>query len=218
MIMVKYGGHAMVDHKLSADFAREVVALERSGQKVVIVHGGGPQIEAELKSKSITSTSVAGLRVTTPEMMNIVEMVLTGRVLRDVTNLILQAGGNAVGITGRDAHLLVAKKVTHSAIGEPIEVGQVGEIIEVNSGILTTLIDAGFIPIVAPSPPILKGVHSMSMLILQREQLQEHFTRSAQSSSLMFPDYFEIGQMHLRSSKRFLIRMRAIFSLLYLTA
>ena len=150
MILIKYGGHAMVDQKLSQDFARELVTINNGGQKLVVVHGGGPQIEAELKAKSISSTSIAGLRVTTPEMMNVVEMVLTGRVLRDVTNLILQAGGNAVGITGRDAQLLIAKKVTHSETGEPIEVGQVGEIVKVNPEIIRVLMDSGFIPVIAP--------------------------------------------------------------------
>ena len=158
MILIKYGGHAMVNEDLAQAFARDVVELVNSGEEVVVVHGGGPQIESELKAKSISSTSVAGLRVTTPEMMNVVEMVLTGRVLRDVTNSLIQAGGKAVGITGRDAQLLVAEKLTHSATGEKIEVGQVGEITEVNVQLLRTLITAGFIPVVAPVSADLHGV------------------------------------------------------------
>lgn len=157
MILIKYGGHAMIDPSLSSSFSSEVVELEKKGEQVIVVHGGGPQIEAELKSKSITSTSIAGLRVTTPEMMNVIEMVLTGRVLRDVTNSIIQAGGKSIGITGRDARLLIAKKITESATGEPIEVGQVGEIIHVNPEVLITLLDAGYIPVVAPVSADLSG-------------------------------------------------------------
>ena len=104
MIVIKYGGHAMVNEELAESFASDVVALVRSGEQVVVVHGGGPQIDHELKAKGLTSTSVAGLRVTTPEMMNVVEMVLSGRVLRDVTNSLIQAGGN-----GRKAKVEIAK-------------------------------------------------------------------------------------------------------------
>jgi len=142
MIVIKYGGHAMVNDELAQSFAHDVVALSNSGEKVVVVHGGGPQIDEELKAKGLTSRSVAGLRVTTPEMMNAVEMVLSGRVLRDVTNSLIQAGGKAVGITGRDAQLLVAKQITKSATGEEINVGQVGEIVDVNPQILHVLMDA----------------------------------------------------------------------------
>ena len=150
MIVVKYGGHAMVEDSLAKDFASDVVALSRSGEQVVVVHGGGPQIEAALKDRGLTSTSVAGLRVTTPEIMDVVEMVLTGRVLRDVTNSIIQAGGQAIGITGRDGQLLVAEKLTRSATGESIDVGQVGEIVKVNKAVLLSLLNSGFIPVVAP--------------------------------------------------------------------
>ena len=150
MIVIKYGGHAMVNRELADAFARDVVALMTGGEQVVVVHGGGPQIESELKARAITSTTIAGLRVTTPEMMDVVEMVLTGRVLRDVTNTLIQAGAKAVGITGRDSQLLVARRLTSSATGEKIDVGQVGEIIKVNVGILKTLLDDGFLPVVAP--------------------------------------------------------------------
>lgn len=150
MIVIKYGGHAMVNHELAQSVARDVVTLVNRGEQVILVHGGGPQIEAELKARSITSTSIAGLRVTTPEMMNIIEMVLTGRVLREVTNSIIQAGGQAVGVTGRDAQLLIAMPLTHSVTGELIDVGQVGEIVTVNPELLRALLSAGFIPVVAP--------------------------------------------------------------------
>ena len=150
MIVVKYGGHAMVNSALAKSFATDVVSLVKSGEQVVVVHGGGPQIDQELSSKSLTSKTIAGLRVTTPEMMNVVEMVLTGRVLRDVVNSLIQAGGSAVGITGRDGQTLIAKQITKSATGEPIEVGQVGEIVSVNTKLLQTLLDSGYIPVVAP--------------------------------------------------------------------
>lgn len=158
MILIKYGGHAMVNEELARSFARDVVSLVDKGEKLVVVHGGGPQIETELKARDITSTTVAGLRVTTPEMMNVVEMVLAGRVLRDVTNSIIQAGGKAVGITGRDAQLILVERLTRSATGEQIDVGQVGEIIQVNPGLLTCLIAAGFIPVVAPVSADRNGV------------------------------------------------------------
>ena len=158
MIVIKYGGHAMVSEELAESFSRDVVSLVEKGEQLVVVHGGGPQIEAELKLRAITSTAVAGLRVTTPEMMDVVEMVLTGRVLRDVTNGIIQAGGNAVGVTGRDARLILVERLTRSATGEPIDVGQVGQIIEVNPELLTSLISAGFIPIVAPVSADKNGV------------------------------------------------------------
>ena len=150
MILIKYGGHAMINESLASAFARDVVGLVKSGEQVIVVHGGGPQIEAELKLRSINSTSIAGLRVTTPEMMNVIEMVLTGRVLRDVTNALIQAGGMAVGISGRDGQLLLATKLTKSAIGTEIDVGQVGEIVKVNSALIETLLSGGFIPVVAP--------------------------------------------------------------------
>jgi acetylglutamate kinase len=150
MIVVKYGGHAMIHGDLAKNFATDVLSLVKSEEQVVVVHGGGPQIDLELKARGLSSQSVAGLRVTTPEMMNVVEMVLTGRVLRDVTNSLIQAGGSAVGITGRDSQTLIAKQITKSATGEPIDVGQVGEIVSVNTRLLLTLLDSGFIPVVAP--------------------------------------------------------------------
>ncbi len=150
MILIKYGGHAMVDAGLAASFARDVVQLSRAGTQVVVVHGGGPHIERELAARAIHSTSIAGLRVTTPEMMDVVEMVLSGRVLRDVTNSLIQAGAKAVGITGRDGQLLVAERLRQSATGEAIDVGQVGEIVAVNTEVLLALLDSGFLPVVAP--------------------------------------------------------------------
>jgi acetylglutamate kinase len=150
MIVIKYGGHAMTDAQLAKDFARDLAQVVASGQKVVVVHGGGPQIEHELHAREITSTMVSGLRVTTPEVMEVVEMVLAGRVLRDVTGLLNQAGASAVGITGCDGGLLMAERLTHSASGEVIDVGQVGEISSVNPQIIHTLIDAGFLPVIAP--------------------------------------------------------------------
>lgn len=158
MILVKYGGHAMVNEELAASFAENVVSLRGNGEQVVVVHGGGPQIERELKARSISTETIAGLRVTTPEMMDVVEMVLTGRVLRDVTNSLIQAGGFAVGITGRDAQLFTVEKLSKSGAGESIDVGQVGEIVAVNTKIITTLLADGFIPVVAPVSADEKGI------------------------------------------------------------
>ncbi len=158
MILVKYGGHAMVNEELALSFAANVVNLVEHGEQVVVVHGGGPQIERELKTRSISTKTVAGLRVTTPEMMDVVETVLTGRVLRDVTNSLIQAGGAAVGITGRDAQLFIVEKLSKSGTGETIDVGQVGEIVTINTKIITSLLAEGFIPVVAPISADKKGI------------------------------------------------------------
>ena len=158
MIVIKFGGHAMVNAELSRSFAEDVVHLVGQGERVVVVHGGGPQIEAELEFRGIGSTMVAGLRVTTPEIMDIVEKILTGRVLRDVTNAIIQAGGKGVGITGRDGQLIVVEPLTRSATGERIDVGRVGEITRVNPHLLTALLSAGYIPVVAPVSADLNGL------------------------------------------------------------
>lgn len=150
MIVVKYGGHAMVNADLAESFATDIVSLVNAGERVIVVHGGGPQIDQELKARNLTWQTVTGLRATTPEMMDVIEMVLTGRVLREVTNSIIQAGGMAVGITGRDGATLMARKIRTSALGEVIDVGQVGEIHSVDTRLLQTLLGANFIPVIAP--------------------------------------------------------------------
>ncbi len=145
-IVIKYGGHAMQDADLRASFAVDVVLLKYIGVRPVIVHGGGPQIEAALGRLGLESSVVNGLRVTDDATMEVVEMVLGGKVNREIVELIQQAGGRSVGLTGSDGAMLRvrAKRVDGS------DVGRVGEIIEVDSGVISALEDAGFVPVVAP--------------------------------------------------------------------
>jgi acetylglutamate kinase len=145
-IVIKYGGHAMQDAALRASFAVDVVLLKYIGVRPVIVHGGGPQIAAALDRLGLESSFVNGLRVTDDATMEVVEMVLGGKVNREIVELIQQAGGRSVGLTGSDGGMLrVRTKRIDGAEG-----GRVGEIIEVNSGVISALEDAGFVPVVAP--------------------------------------------------------------------
>ncbi|MBN2231216.1 MAG: acetylglutamate kinase [Deltaproteobacteria bacterium] len=154
--VIKYGGHAMVDEQLQESFARDVVLLKFIGINPVIVHGGGPQIGAVLQRMGIRSSFVKGMRVTDQETMDVVEMVLGGRVNKAIVNLINREGGRAVGLTGKDGGLLTVEQLllydTPSADRPPeiIDVGKVGTVREVNPAILTALDDTGFIPVIAP--------------------------------------------------------------------
>ncbi|HUD36830.1 MAG TPA: acetylglutamate kinase [Streptosporangiaceae bacterium] len=150
VVVIKYGGHAMTDEALRLAFAQDVVFLRYAGLYPVVVHGGGPQINAHLDRLGIVSTFAGGLRVTTAETMEVVRMVLTGQVNRDVVGLVNRHGPFAVGMSGEDAHLLTARRVQATgAAGEPIDIGQVGEIETVNPGALRVLIDDGRIPVVS---------------------------------------------------------------------
>ncbi len=141
MIVIKFGGHAMGSDPV---WMSEIAQLFKSGQKFVIVHGGGPQIDAQLKVEGIASEFKGGFRVTSPEVMKVVESVLTGTVLRSVVRSLIAVGLPAVGITGSDSKLL---EVTLKNGGE---LGLVGEVVRVNPEILTHLLIGGFIPVVAP--------------------------------------------------------------------
>ncbi len=145
-IVIKYGGHAMQDQDLRASFAVDVVLLKHIGVRPVIVHGGGPQIAIELDRLGIESSFVNGLRVTDDATMEVVEMVLGGKVNREIVELIQQAGGRSVGLTGSDGAMLRVrpKRVDGS------DVGRVGEIIDVDSGVISSLEEDGFVPVIAP--------------------------------------------------------------------
>ena len=152
-IVVKYGGNAMTDEHLKQCFARDVVLLKLVGMHVVVVHGGGPQIENLLGRVGKKGRFVQGMRVTDAETMDIVEMVLGGQVNKDVVNLINQAGGKAVGLTGKDASFIRAKKLllaNHENLGDLIDVGQVGDITQIDPSLIGHLESGGFIPVVAP--------------------------------------------------------------------
>jgi len=155
-IVVKYGGHAMVDKKLKRDFALDVILMKYVGMNPVVVHGGGPQIGNFLKRLSIESEFVDGMRVTDRQTMDVVEMVLVGKVNKEIVTLINQNGGSAVGLSGKDGRLISAKKMKYLKSGredqapEIIDMGMVGEITSVDNGILVTTMESGFIPVIAP--------------------------------------------------------------------
>ena len=155
-IVIKYGGNAMVSDDLKQNFALDIVMMKYTGINPVVVHGGGPQIDKTLKALGIQSQFVEGQRVTSKETIDVVEMVLGGKVNKEIVSLINNQGGNAVGITGKDGDLILAKrhkKVKQSPETdrpEIIDLGLVGEITKVNPRILETLDQNGFIPVIAP--------------------------------------------------------------------
>jgi acetylglutamate kinase len=150
VVLIKYGGHAMTDEALRLAFAQDVVFLRYAGLRPVVVHGGGPQISAHLDRLGMASTFRAGLRVTTPEAMDVVRMVLTGQVNRDVVGLINKHGPFAVGMSGEDAHLLTAKRVAATTDdGQVVDIGHVGEVVSVNPGAVSALIADGRIPVIS---------------------------------------------------------------------
>lgn len=155
-IVIKYGGNAMISDELKENFALDIVMMKYIGINPIVVHGGGPQIDKTLKALGIKSKFVEGQRVTSKETIDVVEMVLGGKVNKEIVSLINRHGGNAVGITGKDGDLILAKrhkKVKHSPemdLPEIIDLGLVGEITKVNPGILENLDTGGFIPVIAP--------------------------------------------------------------------
>ncbi len=148
-VVVKYGGNAMTSSALQEAFAADVVFLRLAGLRPVVVHGGGPQINAMLARLGVPSEFRAGLRVTTPEVMEIVRMVLTGQVQRDLVGLINAHGPLAVGISGEDAHLFAAQRRAVMADGRELDLGLVGDVIEVRPDFVTSLLDDGFIPVIS---------------------------------------------------------------------
>ncbi|MBO3747746.1 acetylglutamate kinase [Streptosporangiaceae bacterium NEAU-GS5] len=148
-VVVKYGGNAMTEQHLRESFADDVIFLRYAGLRPVIVHGGGPQINAHLAELGIESRFEAGLRVTTPEAMRAVRRVLVGEVNRDVVGLLNRHGPFAVGLSGEDAHLFTATRKLAMVDGVAIDIGQVGEIVRVEAGAVQALIDNGRIPVVS---------------------------------------------------------------------
>ena len=148
-VVIKYGGHAMADEALRAGFAQDVVFLRYAGLRPVVVHGGGPQITEQLKRLGLPSTFTAGLRVTTPETMDVVRMVLTGQVNRDVVGLINRHGPFAVGMSGEDANLFTARRKPALVNGQAVDIGLVGEIAAVGPGAVLALLADGRIPVVS---------------------------------------------------------------------
>lgn len=162
-VVVKYGGNAMVDDELKAAFAQDIVFLRTVGVKPVVVHGGGPQISSMLTRLGIASEFRGGLRVTTPEAMDVVRMVLMGQVNRELVGLLNAHGPLAVGLSGEDAGLLIAERKGIELDGEEVDLGLVGEVAEVNPGAVVDLINAGRIPVVATVAPDEEGqVHNVN--------------------------------------------------------
>jgi acetylglutamate kinase len=150
-IVVKFGGNAMADEFLKASFARDVVLLKLVGMNPVVVHGGGPQIETALARVGKKGEFVQGMRVTDAETMDVVEMVLGGQVNKEVVELINQAGGKAVGLTGQDGGFIRAKKLLiETKDNGKVDIGQVGEIDAIDPAVILVLEQGGFIPVVAP--------------------------------------------------------------------
>ena len=152
-MVIKYGGNAMTDPELQADFAEDVVLLKLVGINPVVVHGGGPQIETALKRLGKKGQFIQGMRVTDAETMEVVEWVLAGEVQQDIVGLINQAGGKAVGLTGRDGGLIRAQKLRMVDPDDPSkvhDVGQVGDIVSIDPSVVRALQDDQFIPVVSP--------------------------------------------------------------------
>lgn len=162
-IVIKYGGHAMVDERLREEFARDVILMKYIGLNPVVIHGGGPQIGKVLEAMNIQSHFVQGMRVTDSVTMDVVEMVLGGKVNKEIVSNINRHGGKAVGITGKDGGLIRARKMEMTAINpdsltpEILDIGMVGEVEEVNPAIIKALENNNFIPVIAPIGGGLEG-------------------------------------------------------------
>ena len=153
--VVKYGGHAMVDADLKASFAKDICLLRYVGIHVVVVHGGGPQINAALAKMGVDSTFVSGLRITDEATMDVVEMVLAGQINQEIVGLICQQGGRAVGLSGKDDSFIRARKLasvrSKGANGDSeVDPGRVGEIVEIVPEVVDQLVKSGFIPVISP--------------------------------------------------------------------
>jgi acetylglutamate kinase len=152
-IVVKFGGNAMIDDELKRAFAEDMVYLRYAGIKPVVVHGGGPQISSMLDRLGIPSRFVGGYRVTTPEAMDVVRMVLTGQVSRELVSLINEHGPLASAVSGEDAGLFLGRRRSAIVDGEPVDIGQVGDVVQVDAASVRALVDAGRIPVVSSIAP-----------------------------------------------------------------
>ncbi len=160
--VIKYGGHAMSDERLKESFALDVIMLKSLGINAVIVHGGGPQINETLKRYGIVSEFVRGMRVTDSETMSVVEMVLVGQVNKEVVGYLNQHGGKAVGLCGKDGSLLLSRKLlqevtTENGSVEQVDIGYVGDVVKVNTDLIKTLEQGGYLPVIAPVGVGLEG-------------------------------------------------------------
>lgn len=156
IVVIKYGGHAMGAENLAREFARDIVLLEQTAINPVVVHGGGPQIEAMLKQVGVQSHYAAGLRITDAKTLEIVEMVLAGSINKQMVGYINEAGGKAIGLCGKDGNMVIARKLTRtvidpdSAIEQVVDLGFVGEPDKVDTTVLDTILGRELIPVLAP--------------------------------------------------------------------
>jgi acetylglutamate kinase len=155
-VVIKYGGHAMIDEDLRAGFAQDLVFLRCAGLRPVVVHGGGPQVTEFLQRLGIESTFTAGLRVTTPETIDIVRMVLVGKVNKDIVGLVNRYRPFAIGLSGEDANLFTARRKPAVVDGELVDIGLVGDIVETDPGAIKALIADGRIPVISS---VARGEH-----------------------------------------------------------
>ena len=154
-LVIKYGGHAMIDKEMQTSFANDIALLQQVGTKPVVVHGGGPQIENMLNKLNIKTNFIDGLRVTDKDTVNVVEMVLSGAINKSIVAAIMSAGAKAVGISGKDGGLIKAEKITsrrdpNSAIEKVVDLGFVGKPTKIDTKVLDALMHGGLIPVVAP--------------------------------------------------------------------
>ncbi|MDH3809882.1 MAG: acetylglutamate kinase, partial [Desulfuromonadales bacterium] len=155
-IVIKYGGNAMVEESLKVGFARDIILMKYIGLNPVVVHGGGPQIGKVLEAMGIATRFEQGMRVTDARTMDVVEMVLGGKVNKEIVANINKQGGKAVGLTGKDGKLLTARKLEMKTVNpdtltpEIIDIGMVGEVAKINPEIISALEEANFIPVIAP--------------------------------------------------------------------
>ncbi len=152
IFVLKYGGHAMVDPQLRSSFARDIVLMKYVGLNPIVVHGGGPQVDAQLARLKVESKRVEGLRVTDDATMEVVEMVLGGSVNQEIVSLICKHGGRAVGLTGKDDRWLRSRRqdAHETTSGKTVDLGRVGASVEVSPDVVLRLVDGGFIPVIAP--------------------------------------------------------------------
>jgi len=156
IVVVKYGGHAMGSESVAREFARDIVMIEQAGMKPIVVHGGGPQIEAMLKKAGVESHYAAGLRITDAKTLEIVEMVLAGSINKQIVGYVSAAGGKAIGLCGKDGNMVLARKISRSVIDpdshieKVVDLGFVGEPEQVNRGVLDAVLGAELIPVLAP--------------------------------------------------------------------
>src|SRR5215469_8881389 len=156
IVVVKYGGHAMGNESVAREFARDIVMIEQAGMKPIVVHGGGPQIEAMLKQAGVHSQFAAGLRITDAKTLEIVEMVLAGSINKHIVGYVSAAGGKAIGLCGKDGNMVTARKVSRSVIDpdshieKVVDLGFVGEPAKVDTTVLDTVLGKELIPVLAP--------------------------------------------------------------------